>query len=124
MATVTATAVEPAATATGTVGPPEGPVRVPAARRRRPGTDASASPHGSSGPNGSHGDDAKDRSPQVDPSTGEVVEASPVTALAAGVTDDAGGGPPLGALLALVAVAALGAGGWFLRRRQIARGGG
>ena len=51
-------------------------------------------------------------------------EASPVTALAAGVTDDAGGGPPMGALLALVAVAALGAGGWFLRRRQIARGGG
>ena len=89
-----------------------------------PGTDASASPHGSSGPNGSHGDDAKDRSPQVDPSTGEVVEASPVTALAAGVADDAGGGPPMGALLALVAVAALGAGGWFLRRRQIARGGG
>ena len=89
-----------------------------------PGTDASASPRGSSGPNGSHGDDAKDRSPQVDPSTGEVVEASPVTALAAGVTDDAGGGPPLGALLALVAIAALGAGGWFLRRRQISRGGG
>ncbi|MFI5392342.1 MAG: hypothetical protein ACHQY1_01275 [Myxococcota bacterium] len=89
-----------------------------------PGTDASASPHESSGPKGSNGDDAKDRSPQVDPSTGEVVAASPVTALAAGVTDDAGGGPPIGALLALVAVAALGAGGWFLRRRQIARGGG
>ena len=60
----------------------------------------------------------------MDPSTDEVVGASPVTALAAGVTDDAGSGPPVGALLALVAVAALGAGGWFLRRRQIARGGG
>jgi LPXTG-motif cell wall-anchored protein len=52
------------------------------------------------------------------------VEASPVTALAAGVTDEGGSGPPIGALLALVAVIALGAGGWFMRRRQNARGGG
>jgi hypothetical protein len=88
-----------------------------------PSTSASATPQGSSGPNSTHGDDPKDRSPQVDPSTGEVVEASPVTALAAGVTDDGGGGgPPVGALVALVGIAALGAGGWFLRRRQIDRG--
>ena len=78
-----------------------------------PGTERAASPHGTSGPNGSPRGRRQGPFPPGGPSTGEVVEASPVTALAAGVTDDAGGGPPLGALLALVAVAGAGR-GWLV----------
>ena len=49
---------------------------------------------------------------------GEIIEASPVGTVAA--ADAPGrGGPPAGALIALIAVAALGAAGWFsLRRRR------
>ncbi len=65
--------------------------------------------------------DAGDRqaSPTV-AATPSITSATPITALAGGTTGaGGGGGPPAGALLAVIGVAALGAGGWFLRRRQI-----
>jgi hypothetical protein len=45
-----------------------------------------------------------------------------VTELASGVTHD-GGGPPAGAFLAVLGILLLGAGGWFLRRRDASTGG-
>jgi hypothetical protein len=41
-----------------------------------------------------------------------------VAALAAGVADDPDGGPPWAVMFALIAIAAFGAGGWFMRRRS------
>ncbi|HEY6566141.1 MAG TPA: hypothetical protein VI341_01370 [Actinomycetota bacterium] len=68
--------------------------------------------------------DDRSSSPAADEPT-KVTTATPITAFAAGLSDDPTdeGGPPIGALLAVIGVAALGAGGWFLRRRQLGTGG-
>lgn len=85
---------------------------------------SSPSVEGSGGPDRSDDDTTNDRSPHPTIEDSPIVQASPVTELAAGLAgDEPGGGPPAGALVALIAVAALGLGGWFLRRRQIAREG-
>ncbi|MEO8475821.1 MAG: hypothetical protein ABI572_02080 [Actinomycetota bacterium] len=60
------------------------------------------------------------RTPSAEPTPSlaqTIVRASPVGALAAGASPGSGG-PPAGALLALIAVAALGAAGWLTMRRR------